>query len=507
MILRLKWAALCAAAAAAAPGWASAQGEAAVVLPPEIAQVLARADVPASAVAMVVAPLPPPPGTVSRVPEPVNPSGERNPAPAPQTLPAPRLAWQPDVPMNPASVMKLVTTYAGLDMLGPGYFWKTRVFTQGYVQNGVLNGNLVIQGSGDPKLVVERLQDLIRAIQDKGVRQIKGDILLDNSIFRLPAHNAAAFDDDPLRPYNVGPDGLLLNFKAVVLKFFPDAGGRRVRVESEPPIAGLNIPPDIAGTAGACGNWKSRVAADFTNPNQFTFAGRYPVSCGDQTWSVAYVDPASYAPRVIDAMWRNAGGTLTGQVKMTERPASGQPLITGFSLPLTEIIADINKYSNNVMAQQLFLTLSAAGDRHGSFAESRNTLARWWRQRFGLRTTPVVENGSGLSRNERVTAASLTALLQQAGTGPAAAAYEQSLSIAGIDGTARRMRARNPNSDAIGNATLKTGTLRDVTAIAGYAYGRSGAKYAVVGIINHPNAAAARPALDKLVEWAVRDAP
>ena len=206
-------------------------------------------------------------------------------------------------------------------------------------------------------------------------------------------------------------------------------------------------------------------------------------------------------------MWRGAGGTLSGQVKWSERPVTGQPLITGFSLPLTEIIADINKYSNNVMAQQLFLTLSAAGDRRGSFNESRNTLARWWRQRFGVRTTPVMENGSGLSRNERITAASLTALLQQAAGGPNAATYEQSLSIAGIDGTARRLRARNPNSDAIGNATLKTGTLRDVTAIAGYAYGRSGAKYAVVGMINHPNAAAARPALDRLVEWAVRDAP
>ena len=503
----LKFAPTCllAAALVTLPAWA--QGPGATALPPEIAQALARADVPASAVSMVVAPLPPPPGTVSRVPEPVNPGGERNPAPAPQPLPAPRLAWQADVPMNPASVMKLVTTYAGLDLLGPAYFWKTRVYTQGYVQNGVLNGNLLIQGSGDPKLVVERLHELMRAIQDKGVRQIKGDILLDNSIFRLPAHDAAAFDDDPLRPYNVGPDGLLLNFKAVVLKFFPEPGGRRVRVESEPPMSGLNIPSEIPGATGACGNWKSRLAADFTNPNQFTFSGRYPTNCGDQTWGVAYVEPASYAPRVIDAMWRGAGGTLTGQVKWSDRPASGQPLITGFSLPLTEIIADINKYSNNVMAQQLFLTLSAAGDRHGSFAESRNTLARWWRQRFGVRTTPVVENGSGLSRNERITAASLSALLQQAAGGPNAATYEQSLSIAGIDGTTRRLRARNPNSDAIGNATLKTGTLRDVTAIAGYAYGRSGAKYAVVGMINHPNAAAARPALDRLVEWAVRDGP
>lgn len=460
-------------------------------LPLEIGRALARAGVPPESVAMVVAPLPPPPGAVAGA----------------AVLPTPRLAWRADAPMNPASVMKLVTTYAGLDMLGPGYFWKTRVFTQGYVKDGVLNGNLLIQGSGDPKLVLERLHDLMRAIQDKGVRSVNGDILLDNSIFRLPPHNAAAFDDDPLRPYNVGPDGLLVNFKALTFKFVPDAASRRVLVTSEPPIAGVAIPTEVAASGGACGDWRSRLAADFTHPNQVTFSGRYATSCGEQQLSVAYVEPASYAPRVIDAMWRAAGGGLSGQVKWLAGTATGQPLITGFSLPLTQIIADINKFSNNVMAQQLFLTLSAAGDRHGSFAESRNTLARWWRQRFGMRTTPVVENGSGLSRNARVTAASLTAMLQQAGSGPNAQAYEQSLSVAGIDGTARRMRARNPGSEAIGNAALKTGTLRDVTAIAGYAYGRSGAKYAVVGLINHPNAGAARPALDALVEWAVREGP
>ena len=496
------WLLACAWPAAFAPN-AAAQG----ILPPEVVQALARANVPETAVAMVVAPLPPPPGAVGHAPAGASPAGERSASTAPPALPLPRLAWQPDVPMNPASVMKLVTTYAGLDLLGPTYFWKTRVYTQGYISNGVLNGNLLIQGSGDPKLVVERLQELIAAIRDKGVREIRGDILLDNSVFRLPPHDAAAFDDDPLRPYNVGPDGLLVNFKALILKFYPDVATRRVRVESEPPMAGVAIPAEVPATNGACGNWKSRLAADFTQPTQVTFSGRFPLSCGEQTWGVAYVDPASYAPRVFEAMWRGAGGALSGQVKWADRAVTGQPLITGFSLPLTEIIADINKFSNNVMAQQLFLTLSAAGDRHGSFAESRNTLARWWRQRFGVRATPVVENGSGLSRNERVTAASLTALLQQAAGGPNAAVYEQSLSIAGIDGTARRLRARNPNSDAIGNATLKTGTLRDVTAIAGYAYGRSGAKYAVVGLINHPNAPAARPALDRLVEWAVRDAP
>ena len=493
---------LLAAAVLAAPAFAQAP------LPPEISQALARAGVPVSAVAMVVAPLPPPPGTVTRVPEPVNPGGERTPAPAAASLalPPPRLSWQADAPMNPASVMKLVTTYAGVDLLGPGYLWRTRVYTQGYISQGVLHGNLLIRGSGDPKLVVERLQDLIGAIQDKGVRRIDGDILLDNSVFRLPAHDAAAFDDDPLRPYNAGPDGLLLNFKALIFKFVPDPASRRVRVESEPPMAGVAIPAEVPAAGGACGNWRGRLAADFSNPNQIGFAGSYPTSCGEQNWGIAYADPASHAPRVIEAMWRAAGGTLNGQVKWIDRPATGSPLVTGISLPLADVIADINKFSNNVMAQQLFLTLSA-GDGRASFAESRNVLRRWWRERFGLRATPVIENGSGLSRSERITAASLTALLQQAAGHPNGSVFEHSLSVAGVDGTTRRMAARNPGSDAIGNARLKTGTLRDVTAIAGYAYGLSGRNYAVVGLINHPNAGAARPALDRLVEWAVRDAP
>ncbi len=404
-------------------------------LPPEIAQALAKAGVPASAVAMVVAPLPPPPGTVARVPEPVNPGGERNPAPAAAAtaLPPPRLSWQADVPMNPASVMKLVTTYAGVDLLGPGHFWRTRVYTQGYVSQGVLHGDLLIRGSGDPKLVRERIEDLMGAIQEQGIRRIDGDILLDNSVFRLPAHDAAAFDDDPLRPYNAGPDGLLLNFKALIFRFVPDPARRRVRVESEPPMAGVEIPAEVPATNGACGNWRTRLAADFSDPNRVSFSGRYPLSCGEQSWGIAYVDPASYAPRVIEAMWRAAGGGLSGQVKWLGR------------------------------------------------------------------------NGSGLSRHERATAASLAALLQHAAGHPNGAVFEHSLSIAGVDGTTRRMAARNPGSDAIGNARLKTGTLRDVAAIAGYAYGHSGHNYAVVGIINHPNAAAARPALDKLVEWAVRD--
>ena len=99
----------------------------------------------------------------------------------------------------------------------------------------------------------------------------------------------------------------------------------------------------------------------------------------------------------------------------------------------------------------------------------------------------------------------LTALLQAAHASPHAQAFVNSLSVAGVDGTTARLKERNPQSPVIGNAWLKTGSLRDVTSVAGYVQGQSGQGYSVVAIVNHPNANQTRPALDQLLEWAVRD--
>jgi D-alanyl-D-alanine carboxypeptidase/D-alanyl-D-alanine-endopeptidase (penicillin-binding protein 4) len=374
----------------------------------------------------------------------------------------------------------------------------------GPIREGVLHGNLIVRGGGDPKLVIERLQDLVAHIMEKGVRVVRGDILLDNSVFRLPEHDPAAFDDEPLRPYNAAPDGLLMNFKSLVFRFVPGAAGLAA-VYTTPPLAGLAVTPSVPLRNGGCSAWQTGLQPDFQDPLNIRFNGSYPAACGEREWAVAYADPAHFSARMFEGVWRQSGGALLGQVKHARLPAGARVLVTGTSIPLVSVIADINKFSNNVMAQQLFLTLSAAGDQRGSFAESRNRLAGWWRQQFGLRAAPRVENGSGLSRDERITAASLTALLQHAAQGRNASAFMESLSIAGVDGTTARMRTRSPNSAAIGNARLKTGTLRDVTAIAGYAWGHSGQIYTVVAVINHPNAPAARAALDRVVDWAVRD--
>ncbi len=465
------------------------------ILPPDVAAALARAGVTQDAVSVLVTALPSATSTGTGT----------------GTTVAPRLSLRADVPHNPASVMKLITTYTALHTLGPDFTWKNRIYIDGFVgQNGnpgVLEGNLIIRGSGDPKLVLERIQDLFARVQAKGVREVRGDIILDRSVFDVPDKNPADFDDEPLRPYNAAPDGLLVNFKSLIFTFTPDPENQRVLVRHEPPIAGVDIPTELAMAKGGCGDWKSALRADFFTPGKISFAGKLGGSCGEKVWPVAYSEPRAYAARVIHAMWLEAGGKLSGQVREATLPPTAKLLLSAESLPLGSIIADVNKFSNNVMAQQVFLTMSAQTtiSKRGSFEASKRWLAAWWKKNLPAAPAPTIENGSGLSRRERTSATALTALLQHAAASPHAEVFANSLSIAGVDGTVARMKERNTESVAIGRAQLKTGTLRDVAAVAGYVTAVNGQRYSIVALINHPSAGAARPALDKLVEWAVRD--
>ena len=451
-------------------------------LPATVHKALRQAQVPARHLSVLVVPLPV----------------------ASDEAPRPRLAHHDQDPVNPASVMKLFTTYAGLQLLGPDFTWRNRVYVDGSVQGGVLQGNLIVRGSGDPKLVIERLQDLIGQIMAQGVREVRGHIVLDRSVFDVAAPTTP-FDDEPLRPYNASPDGLLLNFKSVIYTFTPDPTNGRARVRSEPPLAGLAVPADVPLRNGPCQDWRSELRADFSQNLLTRFAGSYPASCGERAWPVAYPQPDDYAPRVFQALWQQAGGQVTGQVLYGQTPPQARLLLQAPSLTLGEVIADINKFSNNVMAQQLFLTLSSELGAPGRFAASRLRLEQWWRNRFPGLPLPVLDNGSGLSRSERSTVRALTALLQKASRGQEATAFKNSLSIAGVDGTTARLKERLPGAGAIGKAWLKTGSLRDVASVAGYVQGDSGRLYTLVAVLNHPNAQQARPALDALLEWTVRD--
>ena len=159
----------------------------------------------------------------------------------------------------------------------------------------------------------------------------------------------------------------------------------------------------------------------------------------------------------------------------------------------------MNKFSNNVMAQHVLLALGQAAlpATPTTFDTSREALAQWWRQRLGPEyPLPVVDNGAGLSRDARITALSLARLLQLAYASPMMPELMASLPVSGLDGTLRR------STMGTGLAHLKTGSLRDVQALAGYVHLPDGQRRVLVAIVNHANARAARPALEALVHWA-----
>jgi len=447
--------------------WACARAPA-QELPPEVEAALAQGGLPRDAVVVLVAP------------------AEGG---------APRLAHRPDVPVNPASVAKLATTFAALELLGPAFSWNTPVYFDGPVRQGVLRGNLVIQGQGDPKLVVERLWLLLKRVRAMGVRSITGDIVLDRSAFAITPRDPAVFDGEPLRPYNAAPDALLVNFKTVSLTFSLE--GAQARVRAEPALAGVQWPSHVPLNAGECGDWITPLRADFGDPLRVRFAGSFPAACGERVWQLAFPDPASYAPRAVAAMWEEVGGRLGGSVRDGTVPPGLKPAFEFASPPLAEIVRDVNKFSNNVMAQQLFLTLSLQQRGSGTFEGSREVLAGWWRERIGGEP-PLMDNGAGLSRDASFTARQLAQLLQAAWVSPLMPDLAASLPALGLDGTLRRAR-RN-----VGLAHLKTGSLNEVSGVAGYVHGAQGRRWVLVAIANHPRASAIRPAVQALVEWAAR---
>ncbi len=412
-----------------------------------------------------------------------------------------RLALNAAQPMNPASVMKLATTAAALDLLGPAWSWRTPVWLLGEVERGRLRGSVLIQGRGDPKLTQERLYLLMRRLRALGVDHIDGDFVLDRSAFAPAAGSAGDFDGEPLRPYNVLADALLLNLRALVLSFMPDAAHGVARVDLEPPLEGVRVDTVVPLSNAACGDWRGALKADFNDPARLRLPGRYPLACGERQWPLAYADPAAFDTRLLQALWAEAGGKLRGGVREGHAPTDTPPSFELTSPPLAEVVRDINKFSNNVMAQQLFLTLALERQGLGSVEGARAELAAWLQRRLGAEAAAgaVVDNGSGLSRQTRLSAALLGRLLQTAWAAPWMPELMASLPIQGLDGTVRRW-AGEP-----GRAHLKTGSLRDVAAVAGYVLGRSGRRHALVALVNHPQAAAARPVLDALLQWTAED--
>jgi D-alanyl-D-alanine carboxypeptidase/D-alanyl-D-alanine-endopeptidase (penicillin-binding protein 4) len=413
---------------------------------------------------------------------------------------APLVSNQADQPLNPASTMKLLTTYAGLSLLGPAYRWHTDVYMDGTLTNGVLQGNLILKGYGDPAFMAEDLWRLLNNLRQMGIKDIHGDLLLDASYFSPNIVNSADFDGEAYRAYNALPNGLLLNLKASSFKFqaISFGGSPQVLITAEPNLPEIKVINRVQLKSGDCGEWKNKVSYQIEKTT-VTFSGSYASSCAEKYMELSFLDDAHYTFSLFRAIWQQLGGRVQGDVKQITVPVNATKIAQADSPALADVIRRINKYSNNLMARQLFLTLGA--EQLGTPAEpakSDKAIRDWLASKSLIFNELVLENGAGLSRNERITARHMAALLLDAYTSPVMPELMSSLPILSVDGTvAKRLK----DSPAVGRAHLKTGSLNGVSAISGYVLDGKGRYWVLVFMANDAQAAASKAAQDALIDW------
>jgi len=394
------------------------------------------------------------------------------------------LAWNEAELRNPASVEKMLTTLVALDTLGPTYKWQTEVHLLGEVDQGTLDGDILLRGFGDPYLVTERFWQLLRQVRQSGIDTINGDLLIDDSYFDVGDYDPAAFDREPLRAYNVEPNALLTNFKVVRYYFEPGDTAGNVSVRIEPPMENLQVINKLKTRHGSCRGYRRGITiTPSADKGTMTLSGNFPDGCNSYAMDRTVLEHNGFTYGLFKTLWQDSGGEIAGDWKNISFSQELEPFMVFDSLPLSEVIAKINKHSNNVMAKQLLFTLGAEKfGPPGTEAKGRQAVNEWLTRR-GMNTDELkLDNGAGLSRNSRMTARQLGELLRYAYDSPYMPEYLSSLSLSGLDGTlSRRFRG----GALTGKAHIKTGSLDDVSAFAGYFQARSGKRFIVVTLQNH----------------------
>ena len=416
----------------------------------------------------------------------------------------PMLAIGDDVPLNPASVIKLLTTFVALEQLGPSHQWATDAYTDTELSTGTLLGNLYIRGGADPYLVTERFWKFLFELQLAGIKHIKGDVIIDTDSYRPDNINPGQLDDQPSRPYNTPPNALLLNLGVSYFWIVGDKKTQSVFIGTDPPNRKLKITNSVRLTNDICTPSSERLIFEIItreNGGHVKVSGDYPLGCGRSLHARRVADPISHIDGVFTEIWGSLGGTLAGKVRNGSIPDDAKKFYSYASLPLVDIIRLTNKFSNNVMARQILLTLGASKfGEPGTILKGRKAI-NGWVEEAGLNVPNMfIENGAGLSRKTRVSASQLGTFLLYAYQRPLIAEFIASLPISGIDGTVRKRFQKTPSA---GRMHIKTGTLDNVRALAGYVLRNDGKTYVIVSLHNHDgiHKGIGTKIQDKLIAW------
>jgi D-alanyl-D-alanine carboxypeptidase/D-alanyl-D-alanine-endopeptidase (penicillin-binding protein 4) len=407
-----------------------------------------------------------------------------------------------DTPRSPASTIKLLTTFASLDLLGPAFTWHTRALVRGELSDGVLNGDLVLQGGGDPYMILERWWSFVHMLRAKGLKAIRGDVVIDNTAFDLPEEDPGAFDGRPNRTYNVLPDALMVNFQSIEFRVAPNPQIGKVEIVATPAPANLAIDNRIAFAKGHCRPPAERVDFEVVSErwDHVVFAGALSAQCAERSITRVLLKAPQYAFGTFLELWRELGGEFSGALRIEAAPQDARPYLNFDSLSLGEIVRLTNKFSSNLMARHLLLTMGA--ERFGAPATTQkgaDAVALWARER-GLDLAGMdIDNGSGLSRATHITVLQMSSVLSAAYHSRYAPEFIASLPLAGIDGTLRSRMQHTP----AGSVRLKTGHLDGVSGVAGYVTTASGKTFVLVSLVNdlRSNAGAGDAVHAALVTW------
>ncbi len=423
------------------------------------------------------------------------------------------LSHQADRSFAPGSSIKLITSFIALDRLGPNYKWKTQFLSDAVIRDGVLNGNLYLRGGGDPNLSYDKFALMLRALRQLGIREIQGDLILDRSFFQpaRPEIGAPAFDESPDAYYNVIPDALLIHSNITAFAINSenkDKNENPITVQVQTPNDNLLLRNQLTLNNRPCADWKSQWQSPQTVVNEqgqieITLSGSFPKNCQTLAY-LNVIERNAYIASLFRGLWKELGGNWQGNVYDGATPFNASLLHERASETLADTLRIVNKNSDNAMARILYLTLGAeslaaknfSDTKQAAFAEVRN-----WFARNGLSAEGIVmENGSGLSRTERISANQMASVLRVGAGSLWYPEFASSLPIAGLDGT---MKNRLKAGNAEARARIKTGTLRNSIAVAGFVRDTSQTDWIIVAFINTPDGAASRgrPVLDELINW------
>jgi serine-type D-Ala-D-Ala carboxypeptidase/endopeptidase (penicillin-binding protein 4) len=408
-----------------------------------------------------------------------------------------------DAAFVPASNQKLLVTAAALDTLGPDFSFTTRVLTLGPRRGGTLRGDLVLQGGGDPTLTTEGLAALADSVAAAGIRCVTGRVRGDDSIFDRQRLGIGWTWDDESFPYAAPISGLTLNGNTVGVAVRPGVGsGMPALVRLDPPTAPIVL--RVGAITAPSGQPASLRIDRRRAQDEIDVSGRLPWHGEPVVARVTVEDPPLYAAAVFTGLLRERGVRISGAPVLLGTPGSAALLGEIRSPPLAAIIREMNKNSENLVAEML---LKALGMRDGGagagagIGGAGEKVLRAFLERAGLRGPALVlADGSGLSRQDLISPRNLVRLLAAMDRHPNRDAFYDSLPVAGVDGT---LRHRMAGTAAAGAVRAKTGTLTHVTALSGLVTTRDGERLAFSLLTNNYPGALSGPSGPRGMEDAV----